>query len=120
MFTFVTWPVALLSLSAIWLILLFGRRSFLRTILNSKIKSFDLLLPIFLWVLQSVSFQVWRLDILAPLLLAFVLWGIGMALWQGFVSQRFTTKYFFRIWWRTMGLVACLVTIILIALAVLS
>lgn len=119
MFTFVTWPNSIIILSVFWLFLLFGRRSFLRHQLKRRIKSFDLLLPIFLWVIQSISFQSWHSDILSPLLLVFTFWGMGIALWQGFVSQRFTFRYFFKIWWRLMSLASFVLLCILAIISVI-
>ena len=120
MFTLLSWPTAIIISAIIWLILLFGQRRYLRRLRRLKIHSVDLMFPFFLWISESISFQSWRLDVLAPWLLVLVGWGIAMALWQGFVSKKFNYQRFFHIWWRLMSLASCLLVILLVIMAILK
>lgn len=57
------------------------------------------------------TFEVWHIIMLAPMLLMFVVWGIALALYQGFVRENFETRRFWLIWWRISTLASYVVLI---------
>lgn len=63
------------------------------------------------WSIAVTTFEVWHIIMLAPMLLMFVVWGIALALYQGFVRENFETRRFWLIWWRISTLASYVVLI---------
>jgi len=119
MFSFIDWKIGLGVIIGIWLLLLFGRRVVLRGRIPARIKTLDLMIFFMWWEIGEITFQTWQRSALPSLWLVFVLWGIAIVIYQGFWSQKYTSRHFFVTWWRIIGIATIIVLIGFIAFAVL-
>ena len=117
MSTVVEWKIIIGIIIGIWFFLGFLKWIVLKHFWTKQLLTLDLLVPFLWWGLTVVTFQVWRQTILIPLLLMLLLWGFGIALWQGFIQSQFNFKKFLILWWRLVGLVSLLALIAMIILA---
>ncbi|COJ36915.1 DUF3397 family protein [Weissella confusa] len=104
MLTTLDWQLTVALAFATWIGLILFHRLFRRLTWPKWMRPIDLATLVAWWAIEVISFQVWHLSLLPPILFMFVLWGIGLALYQGFVRQTFTTKTFWMMWWRIVGL----------------
>lgn len=104
MLTTLDWQLTVALAFATWIGLILFHRLFRRLTWLKWMRPIDLATLVAWWAIEVISFQVWHLSLLPPILFMFVLWGIGLALYQGFVRQTFTTKTFWMMWWRIVGL----------------
>lgn len=104
MLTTLDWPLTVALAFATWIALILFHRLFRRLTWPKWMRPIDLATLVAWCAIEVISFQVWHLSLLPPILFMFVLWGIGLALYQGFVRQTFVMKTFWLMWWRIVGL----------------
>lgn len=119
MSTIVDWKIIMGIVIGVWVFLVCLKWVVLKHLWAKELLTLDLVVPLLWWGLTAVTFQVWRQTILIPLLLMFLLWGFGIALWQGFVQSHFNFKTFLILWWRLVGIVSLLALIAMIVLVYL-
>ena len=111
MLTLFNWPVtvfiAIILLIVLWII----KQVFFQNNWPKNIKVTDIAVFFTWWSIAVTTFEVWHIIMLAPMLLMFVVWGIALALYQGFVRENFETRRFWLIWWRISTLASYVVLI---------
>lgn len=111
MLTLFNWPVtvfiAIILLIVLWII----KQVFFQNNWPKNIKVTDIAVFFSWWSIAVTTFEVWHIIMLAPMLLMFVVWGIALALYQGFVRENFETRRFWLIWWRISTLASYVVLI---------
>ncbi|MFW6771734.1 DUF3397 family protein [Weissella cibaria] len=117
MLTVFNWPITVALAFVIWGLLWIGQRTVFLYSWLKHLRAIDLATFVTWWSIESMTFQIWHQSILAPILLMFVLWGIGIALYQGFVRETFETRKFWIMWWRVVGLGSF---VVMIAMAIFA
>lgn len=117
MLTVFNWPITVALAFVIWCLLWIGQRTVFLYSWPKHLRAIDLATFVTWWSIESMTFQIWHQSILAPILLMFVLWGIGIALYQGFVRETFETRKFWIMWWRVVGLGSF---VVMIAMAIFA
>lgn len=111
MLTLFNWPVtifiALITLVIIWII----KQIFLKSSWPKNLKTTDIAVFIAWWSIATTTFEVWHITLLVPMFLMFVIWGIALALYQGFIREEFSTRRFWLIWWRISTLTSYIILI---------
>ena len=117
MLTAFDWPYIAVAAIAMVFVLEGVKRLMFRYLWPKQLRPMDIATVLFWWGIEAITFQTWHRSILVPILLMFVLWGIGLALVQGFIRESFDTRRFWLMWWRIVSFGSALV---MIALAVFA
>lgn len=103
----VTVFIALILLIVLWII----KQVFFQNHWPKNIKITDIAVVFAWWSIAVTTFEVWHINMLFPVLLMFVVWGIALALYQGFIRENFVTRRFWIIWWRISTLASYVILI---------
>lgn len=114
MFSIFDWKLSLGAILIIWIFLNLGHSLPLIKMIPKHIKPLSIVVPLFWWEIGAISFQSWQLAFIPYLFLMFILWGIALAVFQGFLGQHYTFRRFIRVWWRIIELTTLITLIIFI------
>jgi len=117
MLTVFDWPYTIFVTFVVVILLEVLQRTIFRYWWPKQLRVLDIATIIMWWNIEAITFQTWHRSLLVPIVLMFVLWGIGLALFQGFIRESFDTRRFWMMWWRIVGFGSLL---IMIALAVFA
>ncbi|QIL50968.1 DUF3397 domain-containing protein [Weissella coleopterorum] len=117
MFSIIDWKLGLGAILIFWIFLNFGRSLPLLKMIPRHIKPLSIVVPLLWWEIGAISFQRWQLAFTPYGFLILILWGIALALYQGFWEQRYTVKRFIKIWWRVIEFATTMTLIIFIIMS---